>query len=228
VLPHLARGAQTIASAPVLTTGIPHADQAACYVRNIGTKPLEVSVQFVGSSTTAFDNCNTGPLDPGRTCVLLKDGPMLLAECRATASGSTKKLRGTAELRLSTAGGLVVWDARDLDPAASAGDVIASPSIYGSYQQSKANCFIMNVGDKPATVDAAIFDESGNALAASSNTCTGAIPAGSYCSVNVNGIPNGVAFACAATATSGSAKSLRGTFTLTDQFFGLIRRTALR
>src|SRR5262245_30993593 len=113
--------------------------------------------------------------------------------------------------------------------AAYAGGLIASPSIYGSYAQSKAHCFIMNIGEKPVPVQAAIFDESGNPLLSSSNTCTGApIASGSFCSVSVNGIPNGVAFACSATVTSGSAKYLRGTFTLTDQFFGLIRRTALR
>ena len=105
----------TIASAPMLAIGLPHADQAACYVRNVGPVPVEVSVQLaVGVPAPTVDTCNTGPLAPGQTCVVLRDGPLGFAECTATASVSPRRLRGTVELRLATPSGLQVWSAQDL------------------------------------------------------------------------------------------------------------------
>ena len=105
----------TIASAPMLAIGIPNADQAACYIRNVGTTPVDVSVQLaVGVPAPTFDTCNTSPLAPGRTCVILRDGPLGFAECTVTSSVSARRLRGTAELRLATPSGFQVWSAQDL------------------------------------------------------------------------------------------------------------------
>jgi hypothetical protein len=106
--------AATIASPPMFTIGIPDADQAACYVRNVGTRAVQVNVRFTGVLTLTFDNCNSGPLAPGRTCVIVQGGPLAFAECVVISSVSSKHLRGTVELRRATPDGLRVLNAQDL------------------------------------------------------------------------------------------------------------------
>jgi hypothetical protein len=97
-----AHAGQTIASPPVLHGGGQLAT-TACYVRNVGTRPVSVTVQITdeagASLTPSFQNCNT-PLLPGRTCVVLAgNGGGEFTGCSATASGSAKYLRGTMESR---------------------------------------------------------------------------------------------------------------------------------
>ena len=112
----LAEAAQTISSAAIPVTTLP--DNLACYVRNIGDKPVSVTVQIVNSSgavvSPAFQNCNGAPLAAGRTCVVLVSAVTNdLFACSATASGSAKNLRGTMELRRSLFGGGVEVEAAD-------------------------------------------------------------------------------------------------------------------
>jgi hypothetical protein len=91
---------------------------------------------------------------------------------------------------------------------------IASPTIFGAYEQDIAECIVRNVGTSEATVQLDIFDESGNALTPSHQNCNVPIQPGEYCFKRAP-ISFGVAYACA--ATSGSAKSLRGTLVLIDE-----------
>jgi hypothetical protein len=103
---------------------------------------------------------------------------------------------------------------------------IASPAIYGAFTQKKAQCFIGNTGTSPIPVKVNILDESGNVVP-SGSSCGSAVEAGFICSVFVNSIPNGVAFACSAT-TSGSASKLRGSLILYDANDIPLRSAALR
>ena len=77
----------------------------ACYVRNSGNKTIPVSVSLFSNNglIVNFDNCNTGPLGPGKTCVILvNDLPDdSFASCSATAE-AVGKLRGTLEIRENT------------------------------------------------------------------------------------------------------------------------------
>lgn len=108
----MAHAAQTIASAP-LWTGLSHA--GACYIRNVGTRPVSLTVSPLinftpGFRTADFDNCNNNdgvPLQPGHTCVLLMnalDDDVTFA-CSAVVNGSAKNVRGNVEIRESVTGG---------------------------------------------------------------------------------------------------------------------------
>jgi hypothetical protein len=108
-----------------------------------------------------------------------------------------------------------------------AGGILASPAIYGAYNQSQASCTVVNVGDRPILVEVGIFDESGSPLPTNDN-CTNGIGPEGYCSVSASGISSAGAFACSATVRSGSARSLRGTFLLTDDSYSVLRQAALR
>ena len=111
---------------------------------------------------------------------------------------------------------------------AHAGGVLAGPSIYGGYNQARALCLVANVGDRTIQLQASIFDESGNAVPIDDNCSNVGIGPGGYCSVAASGLASGLAFACSATVQSGSTKSVRGTFTLMDESYGMLRQTALR
>jgi hypothetical protein len=94
--------AGTISSAPVVSFWVDTQD--ACYVRNIGAKPVSVNVQIIRDDgavvTPDFDSCNDGPLAPGTTCVVLADRTATgFSACSATTPGSAKNLRGTMEAR---------------------------------------------------------------------------------------------------------------------------------
>lgn len=95
---------------------------------------------------------------------------------------------------------------------AHAAQTIASPTIFGSNLQDRAQCIVRNTGASPVPVTITIFTESGTALATS--VCAGGITPGHNCSAFAN-IANGVAYACSATA-EGSAKNLRGSLILYD------------
>jgi hypothetical protein len=118
--------------------------------------------------------------------------------------------------------------------SAHAGGTIASAPAFGSYQQQSARCFVTNVGTKPVLADISIFDESGGKLTPlvdPGETLCSTVPIapGATCTIVVN-IPTGVAFACSATALSGSIKNLRGTFVIEVSSPTLVpaRREALR
>jgi hypothetical protein len=111
--------AATIASPPLLSGQV--ADAAACYVRNVGPKPVTLQVKIVNAADdlqpASLNTCNPSPLAPGVTCVVL--APSLSTtntafSCIAVASGSKRNLRGTMELRDSSASGLTVLIAADL------------------------------------------------------------------------------------------------------------------
>jgi hypothetical protein len=73
----------------------------ACYVRNSGGSAMTVNVTIHSNNGTVvqFDNCNTGPLAPGRTCQVRTQLPDdSFAACIATAP-NVGKLRGTFEVR---------------------------------------------------------------------------------------------------------------------------------
>jgi hypothetical protein len=92
-----------------------------------------------------------------------------------------------------------------------AGGTIASPAIFQGPNQFVAECSIRNVGTNSMLVVATIFDESGNALPLVGDRCTDTpLAPGGQCEVVVH-VPTGVAFACSATARSGSIKNARGT-----------------
>ena len=103
--------AQTIVSAG-LPTGTNTA--GACYVRNIGTRPVSVnltaSVNYTAPVQPTFESCSQAPLDPGRSCVLLVDGldNSVTFACAAAIGGSAKNVRGNVEVRLITPAGLKV------------------------------------------------------------------------------------------------------------------------
>ena len=98
----LAHAGQTIAS-PVLPVPSQFDYSATCYVRNVGTTPVSVTVHIFradGSQVTpAFENCNSAPLGAGKNCVVgvAENGELL--GCSATATGLAKYLRGTMEVR---------------------------------------------------------------------------------------------------------------------------------
>lgn len=95
---------------------------------------------------------------------------------------------------------------------AHAAQTIASPAIFGSNLQDRAQCIVRNTGASPIAVTVTIFNEAGTAVATS--LCGGSITPGHNCSAFAN-IANGVAYACSATA-AGNAKNLRGSLILYD------------
>lgn len=103
-----------------------------------------------------------------------------------------------------------------------AGQMIASPAIFQSLNQSSAECVVRNLGPKPVSLTVTIFDESGNAVATTGagGSCDGPVPPGRSCSRVAGTIDGGTAYACVA-ATPGSdpklrgkAKALRGVFVI--------------
>jgi hypothetical protein len=108
--------------------------------------------------------------------------------------------------------------------AAHAGQ-IASSAIYGSFAQRQAQCFVGNLGTTPISVKVNILDESGNVVP-TGTSCNGPIEPGFICSVFTNSIPNGVAFACSASA--GSTAKLRGSLVLYDVNYNPLRSADLR
>ena len=84
----------------------------ACYIRNVGTRPISVQlsplINFTpGFRTADFENCSDRLLQPGETCVLLMntlDADVTFA-CSALIAGSAKNVRGSIEIRSILPGG---------------------------------------------------------------------------------------------------------------------------
>ena len=84
----------------------------ACYIRNVGTRPISVQlsplINFTpGFRTADFENCSDRLLQPGETCVLLMntlDADVTFA-CSALIVGSAKNVRGSIEIRSILPGG---------------------------------------------------------------------------------------------------------------------------
>jgi hypothetical protein len=88
----------------------------ACYIRNVGTRPITVDISplinfTAGFRTPDFNNCSNGndglPLQPGHTCVLLMntlDAEVTFA-CSAVIGGNAKNVRGSIEVRNILPGG---------------------------------------------------------------------------------------------------------------------------
>src|SRR5262245_65518192 len=88
----------------------------ACYIRNVGTRPISVQISPLinftpGFRTADFNDCSNGndglPLQPGHTCVLLMntlDADVTFA-CSAVVVGSARNVRGNVEIRESVTAG---------------------------------------------------------------------------------------------------------------------------
>jgi hypothetical protein len=85
---------------PMLPTSV--GTSGACYIRNIGTKPISVSASMFGNNgaNIGFDNCNGALLGGGQTCAMLSfDLPDdSYVGCGVTTS-NPGKVRGTLEIR---------------------------------------------------------------------------------------------------------------------------------
>ena len=100
----LSQAAQTITSVGLPTTTNTY---GACYVRNVGTRPVTLQVAALNNFSRGFisaswQNCNDVPLAPGRTCAfLINDLPDdVMFSCDATLIvGSPRNVRGSTEVR---------------------------------------------------------------------------------------------------------------------------------
>jgi hypothetical protein len=206
--------AGSISSGPVV--GFFGNGQDTCYVRNAGTRPVEVTAAITGEDGTAFplsfQNCNDEPLAPSSTCLVVAERPAGFSACTATTKGSAKALRATLETRVE----LNVVSAQDL-AAAGGGGTLTSPAIFGGADADLAFCAVRNVGKKPTSPVLTIVDEAGSALDLSSKVCGGvALTAVEECVLEPGQILSihaviapGAAYACSA---KGKARSLRGAF----------------
>jgi hypothetical protein len=98
-----ARAAQLLS--PPLWTDV--GDAGTCYLRNIGTTPVNVQVTLFSNNGIApgdivVDSCNSGPLAAGKTCVIfvqaLPDDSWAACSVK-TSNINVSKLRGNADLR---------------------------------------------------------------------------------------------------------------------------------
>jgi hypothetical protein len=85
-----------------------------CYVRNIGTTPVNVQVTLFsnnGIGHTDVDTCNTGPLAAGKICAVfsltLPDDSWAACSVK-TSNINVSKLRGNVEIRHNPAHGYEV------------------------------------------------------------------------------------------------------------------------
>ena len=109
----LAHASQIITSPPLQTA---NNTAGACYIRNVGTRPITVDISplinfTAGFRTPDFNNCSNNndgvPLQPGHTCVLLMntlDADVTFA-CTAVIGGNAKNVRGSIEVRSILPGG---------------------------------------------------------------------------------------------------------------------------
>jgi hypothetical protein len=102
---------------------------------------------------------------------------------------------------------------------------IASPSVFGSWQQASVQCTVGNTGSTPLNVVANIVDESGNVVPTSSHC--GTIEGNFLCQIFASSISTTGAFACTAT-TSGSVAKLRGDVVIFDSGGFPLRTAELR
>lgn len=97
---------------PPLWTDVGNAGN--CYVRNIGTTPVNVQVTLFsnnGMGPPNVDTCNTGPLAAGKTCAVfsltLPDDSWAACSVK-TSNINVSKLRGNVEIRHNPAHGYEV------------------------------------------------------------------------------------------------------------------------
>ena len=102
---------------PPLWTDVGNAGN--CYVRNIGTTPVNVQVTLFSNNGMSInvDTCNAGPLAAGKTCAVfslnLPDDSW--AACSVKASNTNvSKLRGNVDIRHNPAHGYEVILDEDL------------------------------------------------------------------------------------------------------------------
>src|SRR5262249_17624275 len=108
-----------------------------------------------------------------------------------------------------------------------ASPLLASPAVYGSVNQTVAECVLGNFGTRDVPVTKfQIVDEAGNAFSVEGNC--GAVPAGFICSIATfaGSIPSGKAVACQATLSNGN--TIRGSLTIFDGNGVALRTTELR
>jgi hypothetical protein len=90
---------------------------------------------------------------------------------------------------------------------------IATPMIFGTGEQDRADCLVLNGGTTPGTVALRIVDDFGQTVATSS--CSGPLGAGQFCALRTP-IDNAEAHACIATV-EGATTNLRGTLVLEEK-----------
>lgn len=109
-------------AAQIVSPPLPTSENTAgaCYFRNVGTTPITLQVDTwlnfsPGFISPSFQNCNQAPLPGGRTCVVLVDDlpDDVTFACSAVVSSATN-LRGIAEVRQITNGGLRVVVSEEL------------------------------------------------------------------------------------------------------------------
>jgi hypothetical protein len=113
-----AHASQIITSPPLPTVTN---TAGACYIRNVGTRPITVQIRPLinftpGFRTADFEDCNEAPLQPGHTCVLLMndlDDDVTFA-CTAVIGGNAKSVRGSIEVRNILQNGLQTISADEL------------------------------------------------------------------------------------------------------------------
>jgi hypothetical protein len=76
-------------TSPTLFTGV---DQNVCVVVNVGTKPIEVTVELIAfdSANNNSQTCTLAPNDVENSCQAFAND---MGFCRVTAAGSDAKLR---------------------------------------------------------------------------------------------------------------------------------------
>jgi hypothetical protein len=103
-----------------------------------------------------------------------------------------------------------------------AAQTLASPAIFGSLNQTTAQCIIGNSGPTLASVDVRIVDEAGNVV----NRGCGRVEPNFICEVAAPA-NFASAYACSAT-TPGSVTKLRGALVLRDANGELLRSAELQ
>src|SRR5262249_41339243 len=109
----LAHASQIITSPPLQTA---NNTAGACYIRNVGTRPIDVAISplinfTAGFRTPDFNNCSNGNdgvlVQPGHTCVLLMNtlDADVTSACTAVIGGNAKNVRGSIEVRSILPGG---------------------------------------------------------------------------------------------------------------------------
>ena len=89
---------------------------------------------------------------------------------------------------------------------------ISTPTIFGTGEQDKAHCIVLNGGTSPLAVTVKLLNEYGGTEATYS--CSGPLGAGQFCALR-RSIDNAGAYACIATA--GSTTKLRGALILEEE-----------
>lgn len=118
ILSTLAAAQLTLASAAsgaTLATGLMFWDdgavQTACFVTNVGSKPVTITAATLQDlESTAIppvnDDCTTAPLAPGKTCIF-DSADTSFGGARIEGKGSAKSLRGRCVLRAAGIGDVV-------------------------------------------------------------------------------------------------------------------------